>query len=289
MMKFTKAFYLSIAATLLISAASFAQTSTGKLSLTKGQKLQIDNNIKSVINQEMMGQSIEITLDANLVHQVEVKDKKDKSYMVSSTLTKLTTNGNAMGQSMSFDSDKKEDQESETGKAMKDQLNVVKNVELNETAQVINTVKSDKKASSGGQLMDMVASVTGGNADESNGANAAFEVMPAGKKVGDSWSDSTITNEIKTYRNYTIKEIKGHDATLLLTGTQITKKKVEQQGMEINVTMEGKLSGEGIVDMVTGIVKEKTMVMDGTGSAEVMGQNIPVTTKTTTKTTVKSI
>ncbi len=289
MMKFTKPFYFSMAATFLISAASFAQTSTGKLSLVKGQKLQIDNNIKSVINQEMMGQSIEIILDANLIHQVEVKDKKDKSYMVSSTLTKLTTNGNAMGQSMSFDSDKKEDQESETGKAMKDQLNVVKDVELNETAQVINAVKSDKKASSGGQLMDMVASVTGGNADESNGANAAFEVMPAGKKVGDSWSDSTITNEIKTYRNYTIKEIKGHDATLLLTGTQITKKKVEQQGMEINVTMEGKLSGEGIVDMVTGIVKEKTMVMDGTGSAEVMGQSIPVTTKTTTKTTVKSI
>lgn len=288
-MTFTKSFSLSLVTALLVGSTSFAQTTNGKLSLKKGQKLQVENNIQSVINQEMAGQAVEITIDANLMHQLEVKDKKDKSYLVASTLKKLTTNGSAMGQNMSFDSDKKEDLESETGKAMKDQLNVTKEVELNESAQVINAVKSDKAPSAGGQLMDMVNNVTGAANDESNGANAAFEVMPLGKKVGDSWSDSTITDEIKTYRNYTLKEVNGNTARLILTGKQITSKKVEQQGMEINVNMEGKLSGEGLVDMTTGILQEKTMVLDGTGSAEVMGQSIPVTTKVTTKTTVKSI
>ena len=288
-MKLAQYITLLFFAGILGSAAVFAQTSSGKLSLSKGQKLQIDNSVTSVINQEMAGQSIEITIDANLVHQLEVKDKKNNSYIIAATLTRLATNGNAMGQSMSFDSDKKEDLETETGKAMKGQLNVTQEVEFNDQGKVINGVKKDQKDSAGGQLVDIVNNMTGGNNDNSNGANAAFEVMPVGKKVGDSWSDSIISNEIKTYYNYTIKEIKGNDATVLVTGKQVTIKKVEQQGMEININMEGKISGEGIVDINTGVLKEKTTVSDGTGTAEMMGQSIPVTTKITTKTTVKKI
>ncbi len=288
-MKFIKSLHFLLPAICLLSITAQAQTATGKLLLSKGQKIQVDNNIKSVISQEMMGQAIEITIDANLIHQLEVKDKKSNSYLLSSTLTKLSTNGNAMGQEMKFDSDKKEDLDSETGKALKDQLNVTMEVELNENAVVINGVKKDPKVSAGGQLMDMVNNVTGGDNDESNGANAAFDVVPAGKKLGDSWSDSSITTEIKTYRKYTIKSLEGNNATIQLSGTQITKKKVEQQGMEINISMDGKLSGEGIVDMRTGLLKQKTTILDGIGSAEVMGQSIPVTTKVTTTTTVKTI
>jgi hypothetical protein len=277
---------LAISGGFLVTAS--AQTATGKLLLAKGQKLQIDNTIKSVINQEMMGQQMEITIDANMIHQLEVKDKKSASYVLTSTLTKLMTNGSAMGQEMKFDSDKKEDLESETGKALKSQLNVNKEVELSETAKVIKGVEKDTASAGGGQLMDIVNNVTGAN-DESNGASAAFDVIPAGKKAGDSWSDSTITDEIKTYRNYTIKEVNGNNATVSLSGKQVTRKKVEQQGMEINVSMEGTLKGEGIVDMSTGLLKQRTMVMDGTGSAEIMGQSMPVTTKVTTTTTVKTI
>jgi len=137
--------------------------------------------------------------------------------------------------------------------------------------------------------MDMMNNVIGGGSDESNGAVMAFDVIPKGKKVGDSWSDSSVTDDMKIYRSYTIKEMNGNEATVTLTGKQVTKKKVEQQGMEINVNMEGKLSGEGIVDMSTGLVKQRTTVMDGVGTAEIMGQSMPVTTKVTTITTVKTI
>lgn len=286
-MTFTKPFSLFTAA-FMITAASFAQSPSGKLNLSKGQKLQVENNIQSLITQEMMGQKMEISIEANTTHQVEVKDKKASSYAVASTLKKLTTNGSAMGQTLNFDSDKKEDLDGEMGKAVKDQLNVEKDVELDEAAEVINARKTAMPEMSGG-LMDMVNNVTGAGADESNGAKAAFEVLPKGKKVGDRWSDSTVTDDIKTYRSYTLKSIDGKKATLMLDGKQTTSKKMEQQGMEISVNMEAKLSGESIVDMSTGIVQERTIVMDGTGTAEMMGQSIPVTTKVTTKTTVKSI
>ncbi len=273
----------------LMSIESIAQNSVGKIILAKGQKIEINNNTKSVISQEMMGQAIEITVDANMVHQIEVKDKMPNSYLIASTLTKLTTNGAAMGQEMKFDSDKKEDMESETGKLMKDQLNVTQEIEMSENAKVIKAAKKSTSAVSGGQMMDMINNLTGGNVDESNGAGSAFEIIPAGKKIGDKWSDSTIMGDIKTYNYYTLKSVNGNIATLELKGKQIINKKIEQQGMEINVKMEATISGEGIVDLNTGLLEQKTTLTDGNGSAEVMGQSIPMSSKTTTITTVKKI
>ena len=180
--------------------------------------------------------------------------------------------------------------ESETGKALKDQLNVPKEIELDESAKVINTPKaSDKKddKASGGGMMEMMKNIMGGESEQS--ANEAFEIMPAGKKVGDTWTDSAISAEVKTYHQYTLKDIKGNDATITFTGKQIVNKQIEQQGMQITVTSDGKISGEGTVDMTTGILKQKTTQMNSTGSAEVMGQSIPMITKSTSVVTVKNM
>ncbi len=285
--KLHRLFFLSCC--LIAATSASAQTSTGKLSLTKGQKLQVDNTVKSVTNMELMGQSMEITSDVAMNKQIEVKDKKDTSYIISSIITKMTTTGNAMGQSFSFDSDKKEDYDTEIGKAMKGQINVAKEIELNHKGTATN-VKKDTAAGAeaGNPMMDMMKSMGGGK-DDASGAAEAFQVLPDGKKSGDTWSDSTIIEGIKTYRTYVIKEIKGNDATVTLTGNQHTNKTVENQGMEVNVTMESKLSGEAVVDITTGIVKQKTFIMEGTGSADAMGQAIPMTTKVTTVTTVKNL
>ena len=288
-MKFHRHIGLCYLSFFLIPIFSNAQNFTGKLLLSKGQKIQINNETQSVISQEMMGQVIEITIDAKMIHQVEVKDKMPHSYLVASTLTKLSTNGSAMGQEMTFDSDKKEDLESETGKLMKDQLNVTKEVELNEKAQVINVGKNSAPSSAGGQLMDIVNNMTGGLVDESNGAGSAFEIIPTGKKLGDSWSDSTVSGDFKMYNYYNLKSINGNNATIQLTGKQMISKKMNQQGMEINVKMESILSGEGIVEMTTGLLQQRKTVLDGTGTAELMGQSIPMTSKITTTTTVKKI
>jgi hypothetical protein len=273
----------------LMTIQTIAQNSVGKIILTKGQKIEIKNDTKSVISQEMMGQAIEITVDANMVHQLEVKDKMSNSYLISSTLTKMTTNGSAMGQEMKFDSDKKEDMESETGKLMKDQLNVTKEIEISEMAKVIKSATKAAPAAPSGKMMDMINNMTGGYIDESNGASSAFEIIPAGKKIGDFWSDSTIIGDIKTYNSYTLKSINNNIATLELKGKQVINKKMEQQGMEINIKMEAKISGESIVDINTGLLQQKTTLTDGNGSAEVMGQSIPMSSKVTTITSIKKI
>ncbi len=283
-------FIIFLAATLFSTTVSLAQNNGTKLILIKGQKLQIDNTVKSLTNMDLMGQSMEMTSDATMTHQVEVKDKKESNYTVASTITKITSSGNAMGQAYTIDSDKKEDLESEIGKVMKGQLNVTHEADFN----TAGTVVSEKKAATAetanaNPMVDMMKNLTGGGNDDGGGAGEIFQVLPMGKKPGDSWTDSTIAEGSKTYKTYTLKEIKGNDAILTLSGTQSTNKKIEQQGMEVNVTMESKLSGESTVDLTTGIVKQKSLVMDGAGNADAMGQAIPITTKITSNTIVKNL
>ena len=283
-------FIVFLAVTLLSTTLSQAQNNGTKLILTKGQKLQIDNTVKSLTNMDLMGQSMEMTSDATMTHQVEVKDKRETIYTVASTITKITSSGNAMGQAYTFDSDKKEDLESEIGKVMKGQLNVTHEADFNTAGTVISEKKAvSTEAPNSNPMMDMMKNLTGGGNNDGGGAGEIFQVLPMGKKPGDSWTDSSIAEGSKTYKTYTLKEIKGNDAILTLSGTQSTNKKIEQQGMEVNVTMESKLSGESTVDLTTGIVKQKSMVVDGAGNADAMGQAIPITTKITSNTIVKNL
>jgi hypothetical protein len=288
-MTLKKSSLLFLAISCSITLVTKAQTNNGKLVLSKGQKMQIDNTVKSVTNMELMGQSMEMTSDAAMVNEVEVKDKANEAYTVTNTLTKLATSGSAMGQDYSFNSEKKEDLESEMGKVLKSQINVTKEMEFNTTGK-LGTVKKAVDAEStakGNPMVDMMKNMSGGGNDESGGTSDIFMVLPTGKKMGDTWSDSTIADGIKIYRNYLLKDLKGNEATLTLTGTQSTNKKMEQQGMEVVVTLESKLNGELVVDTATGVVKQKSFVMDGTGSADAMGQAIPITTKITSTTAVK--
>jgi hypothetical protein len=53
--------------------------------------------------------------------------------------------------------------------------------------------------------------------------------------------------------------------------------------------MDSKISSEIIVDLSTGVIKEKKTTVDGKGNFGAGGQEMPMTTKVTAITTVKSL
>jgi len=276
----------------LVCMAAFsaqAQKNNGTVQLIKGQKLQVDNTINSLTTMEMMGQQMEMNSDALMLHQVEVKDKKDTAYSIAFTLTKMTTNGSIMGQTYSFDSDKQIDRDSsEMGKMLIGQLNVPQQTQINNKGQLINQKKPDAPVEMGeNPMLGMMKMMTGSGTDFA--ATELFQVVPAGAKQGDSWSDSLIMVGLKTYRTYTIKEIRNNVADISIAGTQTTSKTLEQMGSEINLTIESKLSGESKVNMKTGMIQQKKFVIDGSGNADAMGLSIPLTMKVTAATVVKSL
>ncbi len=129
----------------------------------------------------------------------------------------------------------------------------------------------------------------GDPAEQGYGAKMAFEIIPKGFKAGSTWSDSSSKNGITKVTNYTLKEINGDDYTISFAGTMDSNVKTEMQGMEIETKTKGKFTGEEIVNAKTGVIKKNTTNSDASGTVNVMGQEIPTSSKITSITTVTTL
>jgi hypothetical protein len=282
---------LLIAFVLSAITITLAQTAS-TLNLSKGQKYLVENKISTQNTQEVQGQSIESKADFSSIYNIEVREVKDNNYNLTNTIKAVKVNASAMGQDLSFDSDKKEDLDSENGNELKKYINQPKDIIIDRSGKVVNTKKPDTSTAQSTQasMITMIMKQMVGDPEEGGyGANMAFEALPENAKVGTTWADSSSGDGISKVTNYTIKEINGNKATIVLEGTLITDVKSEMQGMEITTKTKGKFSGEDIVDIETGVIQQRTSTMDATGIIGVMGQEIPNTTKVTSATTVKAI
>ena len=269
----------------------FAQTN-GAINLSEGQKYTVENVITTTTSTEMMGQSMESKADVTSNYSLEVKGTSGDNINFLNTITLMKMSVNAMGQDMNFDSDKKEDMEGDMGKNFKDIINQPKDVVMSKTGTVIlkASVDTSSDTASGSNPTEMMMKQLGGDpASQGYGAKIAFEIIPKGAKEGTTWSDSSDQNGTKRVTRYTLKSISGNDYTIALDGTIDSQVKTEMQGMEIQTKTTGKFSGEEIVDAKTGVIKTNTTNSDATGTVQVMGQEIPTSSKIKSVTTVKPI
>ena len=256
-----------------------------KLSLNNGQKLEVEKTLKSVTSMEMMGQQTDMTADVATTTLFEVKDKQESNYKVASTIKKMLASANGMGQAMTYDSEKKEDTVSEMSKLLKDKVNAP--VEMSMTDEGVLTPEKKDTAAKGKQdISDMLG---GMGSDETAISDDLFILLPQKIKVGTTWGDSVIADGVKTYQDYTVKSINGNEATLTIAGKKTMSKIMENMGMEMNMVMDSKLTGEILVDTKTNIIKQKSVSAEGTGSIDVMGQSMPLSTKVETTSTTKSL
>ena len=283
-----------LSALLFFTIAGITQNS-GSVILNKGQKYLIENKFTALSTQEMMGQSMESKAEVFTSNNIEVKDIKDNNYHLTNTFTKVTAVMSAMGQDITFDSDKKEDMNGEMGSSMKDIINQPKNVLVDKNGKIIyskkDTTKLDttSKESAGGMMSMMMEQLFGNPEETGFGLSEAFMIVPSNAKQGFSWSDSSSKAGIKKSTTYTIKEIKGSEAIVTISGNLNADTKTEMQGMEISSKSSGKITGEEIVDLKTGLIKLRTTTLESSGNMEAMGQEIPMTTRLTSVSTVKNL
>jgi hypothetical protein len=275
---------LAIGFSLSLSAQSY----TPAVKLEAGKKYSVITATKGNMTQEAMGQTIEIPLEGTNNATLTIKAKSDKGYESSSITDRVQFSMNAMGQEMSYDSDKKEDREGKMG----EQLNKLVGSETSFTVDASgNIIKEsiikpteEKKEDDAPDMMAGIMSQMG-----INSANTcpAFNLFVSNKeiKIGDSFVDSSSTSDkdgtTKSSTTYTLKEIKDGKATLTLAGKIAVDKKMEMQGMEMSTTTSSKTSGDMIVDVATGLLVSKTVVIETTGNIEVQGMSIPTSGKIT--------
>jgi hypothetical protein len=281
---------LILFAFIFISTA-FAQNA-GNINLTKGQKFSVDNKIIAVTTQTLMGQSMESNAELTTKYSIEVKDIKDNNYNLSNTFTKMKAKMSAMGNDVNFDSDKKEDMAGEYAASFKDIINQPKEVVIDKSGKILNSKKEEPKPlNAQPDIMKMMIEQLLGDPEETGyGVNLAFVSTPSKISTGYNWTDSSNKEGIQISTTYTVKEIKGTDAVITITGILNTDAKSQMQGMDIVNKSKGNLKGEEILDITTGVIKERTTTLEsaGTISIESQGFEIPMTTKVTFVSSVKS-
>jgi hypothetical protein len=260
---------------LLFCATSFAQNSSG-IKLKKGQTITLN----SVVNSETEMQMGAMKSDFNTTIKLNVVDENAETFTLSSSIAQMKMNMDGMGQNMSYDSEKPGDVDSEVGKAMGDKLKNVDTYILDKKTGKTTFVKKEGGEEEGG--MGGMFSM----GDENGAANAAFFILPAGKKVGDSWADSTSSKGIITKKTYTLNSIAQEVATIDVIGTITGTKEQEANGMTMSITLNNKFTEQILVNVNVGLVTKTTNTTDGSNSMDMMGQQMEMTIKSSTVTTV---
>lgn len=256
--------------------AAVKPISSGKILLSKGQKIITESTISIEAD---MGMGMQLNSNTASENTLEVKSSTDKDYTITSTLTKLKVDFNMAGQATSYDSEKNTAPSSDIEKSLSERLNKPVDVILDNTTGTA-TLK-DKKEKSDGEDENPMGGLLNAFAESSDDAvvSGAFELIPANKNIGDSWSDTTKTKEMTTIRTYIFKSISGNDANIQLEAVTTASNKLDFQGMEFEFKSTTKSNGEITTDILTGLIKTKNTKADITGTIQLMGQDMPVTAK----------
>lgn len=273
-----------------INTVSFAQVN-GTINPSPGQKFLVENKMNTISSSEMMGQTMQSTADVTSTYKIEVKSIQNNNINFINTFSGLKMNMKVMENDISFDSDKKEDMDGDIGKNFKGILNEPKKVVMDKGGNVIVADKADSAGEDAPDNPAMAAmkQMGGDPAEQGYGASMTFEAIPPNIKVGSSWTDSSTTGGVTKVTHYTVKEINGNEGKLTLNGTIAGEVKTEMQGMEIQTKTSGNFTGEEIVDLKTGVIKQNNTSTDAKGTISVMGQEIPTSSKVTSTTTVKAM
>lgn len=267
-----------------------AQTFKPGMKLQKGEQYQIVTTVNGSMEQAGMSMPIESTLKS----LANVKNQTELGYAITTENTYFNFKSNMMGQELSYDSDKKDNEDNPATASFKevagkkDSFMVDKNGNLLPSPE--KPALSKAKSDDGGMMSSML-----------NGAVAAsgapiFNIMPAFKelKIGEYVKDSSenkVDGKEKTVTTYTLAEIK--DGKIKVTISSVTtmekQMEVEQMGAKMNVAISSTINntGEMFIDEATGVLISKSINSVTDGTASVMGMSIPVTGNTTTVTEVK--
>lgn len=269
-----------------------AQTASGKLKFEQGQRIDIVLDVKSNISQQAMGQSIDFSANATANHSYKATNVTDETITLNHQVDIITFYFDGWGQKINFNSGSEKDMKGMFGKPMKDILDKKFSIIIDSTGNTRMAIPEKVSLAATDSRMAVFASllkdVTNLVQPPARGSASFFKILPTGETaIGTNWTESTEEENNKSEITYTLKAITDTTYVIDFTGTSFTATKAEVMGQETVTTMNNKHSGKIIADKTTGIIKEKTITTESTGSTDGPFGSLPVTSKTATIITVK--
>ena len=282
---------LLLVAAIIVTLVCFGQKATGKLKFETGQVLQLNMDVNTSFTQQMMGNAVDFTVKGTAVHQYKVTNATDDNSTLRHEMNRLSFQFDGMGQKMNFDSDNPKDMEGRMGKPVKEILEKNYDMIIDPNGKVL--MAQPEKVSFGAMdermriVTDMLKELLDVVQPPQKGAGSFFRVLPENEAaIGESWSENGKTSNGEFTNVYTLAEVNDTIIVVNLNGTSTATTKADMMGMETTTKLNLKTTGVIIVDKANGVVKQKTLNTESAGTMEVMGNSLPVSSKTKTVITV---
>ena len=261
------------------------QTISPKVKFVNGQLLNVRLDVKASVAQQAAGQAIDFTADAIALHGYRVVNQaKDQSTLQHQT-RKIAFNFEGMGQKRSFDSDNKQDLEGPFGEPVKNMIGSGYAMTVDANGTVISVKPGKTEASIVDDrlaiVFNMLKDITDAVYPPKKGDASFFKIFPDRPVTeGESWTQSGQDQNGKYNTEYTLSEVLDSIIVVDFKGTATTTTKSTMMGREAVTTLNSTSTGKIIIDGVNGLVREKNITIESSGTTEAMGGSVPVTSKT---------
>jgi hypothetical protein len=286
---------LSVICSLVIMQCASAQSYDLKLNLKQGQKYDQSMSMNMLMDEAVAGQQVKINTKARFVFAQAVKGiDKDGNYQIESSYARMVIDVDAMGSKISYDSDKKVTDKTDTttaeiAKSFSKVICKKYTVTLTPKGKVVKIEGLDEILAGMSENSNPVAQqiISSSFDAKKMGANYSsfYDYLPDHEvKKGDTWKhrnsiESVIPMDVEA--TYTLKEIKGNIATIGMNADLSMKDdSVEMQGMPAKIDLKGSYTGDYEMDIKTGLGKTAKINMPITGNMEIMGMSVPLDIKT---------
>ncbi len=278
---------LLLATAVVCSVAAHAQKVSNKLQFQKGQTLEMKTTLTS--QSEMMGQAIKV--DVASTRNIAVQNVSGGGATLENRISHLQVAFDGMGQTQAYDSDKPADKDSEMGKSLGKALKNTYTMNVDAYGKITGVTPAadnpnatkDTAAEGGDMMSGMMDGLLDGFALPAVGDETEFAILPA-KEVskGTTWTDTTASNgDEKRKADFTVTDITASEILIDYTEEINTKTTKQNMGMEVQVDKKDANTGKIVLDRKTGLLKQRTVNTQTSGTASVMGQEIPLDAKTT--------
>jgi hypothetical protein len=268
-------------ATVAIATTGFTQKVSNKLSFQKGQKLEMTLTVNSTVG-SAMGDS---KVNATVIRSFDVQNVANGNATIEHKIKRIKMSFESPMGNQDFDSENEKDMQGEQGKVAEKSIKNKYTMTVDQTGKVTavkkdNNNPNEKGESVGGNMMGNALSQLAEGMDVPEvGDKTDFRILPnreVGK--GDTWTDSA--NNRKTV--YTLADVTDNDIIVTFTeDATISQKQEVGNGMEVTLNSKEKSTGRLTLDRKTGLLKQKSSNTDADGTMEIMGQSVPLSTKTT--------
>lgn len=261
-----------------------AQVVRAKLTFEKGDTIAIEMNLKSSIAQQAMGQSIDFNITASADHFYRVTNTNTENSTLNHQVKTIKFSFDGMGQKRDFDSNNEKDLNGQFGGPVRDMLSKKYDIIIDSTGNTlmcipekITLAETDSRFAIINNLLKDVTAVV---YPPAKGSASFFKVFPSsGANKGDTWTEFA-EDSPNNYINYTLAEVNDKVIVIDFAGASSTESTAEMMGNTATTRLNNKSTGKIFVDKTTGIIREKTVTTESTGTTETSFGTLPLTSKT---------